>query len=140
MGLSKSKNLSTAKKTCDAWFSKYIRIRDANHNGLCKCVTCDTVKTWKEMDCGHFQSRRFMATRWHEQNAHAQCQSCNKYNAGEQYRHGIEIDLLYGKGTADYLEQLSRSMIKLNKVEVMELAQYYQQETTKLAKQKSLEL
>lgn len=81
-----------------------------------------------------------MASRWHEQNAHAQCQSCNKYNAGEQYRHGIEIDLLYGEGTADYLEQLSRSMIKLNKVDVMELAQYYQQETIKLAKQKSLEL
>ena len=140
MGLSKSKNLSTAKKTCDTWFSKYIRIRDANHNGLCKCVTCDTVKHWKEMDCGHFQSRRFMATRWQEQNAHAQCQSCNKYNAGEQYRHGIEIDLLYGEGTADYLEKLSRSIVKLNKVEVMELAQYYQQETIKLAKQKSLEL
>jgi hypothetical protein len=92
------------------------------------------------MDCGHFESRRFMATRWHEQNAHAQCQSCNKYNAGEQYRHGIEIDLLYGEGTADFLEKLSRSMVKLNKVEVMELAQYYQQETTKLAKQKLLEL
>ena len=140
MGLSKSKNLSTAKKTCDMWFSKYVRIRDANHNGLCKCVTCNTVKHWKEMECGNFKSRRFMAKRWNEQNAHAQCKSCNKYNAGEQYRHGIEIDLLYGEGTADYLEQLSRSMIKLNKIEIMELARYYQQETIKLAKQKSLEL
>jgi hypothetical protein len=140
MGLNRSKNLSSAKDTCDTWFSKYVRLRDANHNELCKCVTCNTIKHWKEMDCGHFQSRRFSATRYHEQNAHAQCQSCNKYNAGEQYRHGIEIDLLYGEGTADYLEQLSRSMIKLNKVEVMELAQYYKQEAEKIAKEKAIQL
>lgn len=140
MGLIRSKNLSSAKKTCDEWFSRYIRIRDANHNELCKCITCNTIKHWKEMDCGHFQSRRFSATRWHEQNAHAQCQNCNKYQAGEQYRHGLEINALYGEGTAEHLEQLARSIHKYNKVQIMELAQYFKQEAEELANQKAIQL
>lgn len=140
MGLNRSKNMTSAKKTCDAWFSKYIRIRDANHNGLCKCITCDTVKHWKEMDAGHFQSRRYMATRYEEKNCHAQCQRCNQYGAGEQYKHGLELDALYGPGTADFITKLSRSLQKMNKNELMELARYYQQETLQLAKEKSIEL
>lgn len=140
MGLLNSKNLSSAKKTCDEWFSRYVRIRDANNNGLCKCVTCDTVKHWREMDCGHFQSRRYTATRWHEQNAHSQCQGCNKYQAGEQYKHGKAINDLYGEGTAEFITQLSRSLHKMNKSEIMELARYYKQETETLANQKGIEI
>lgn len=140
MGLNRSKNMTSAKKTCDAWFSKYIRIRDANHNGLCKCITCDTVKHWKEMDAGHFQSRRYMATRYEEKNCHAQCQRCNQYGAGEQYLHGQAINLLYGKGTAENIVMKSNFIQKMTKKELMELARYYQQETLQLAKEKSIEL
>jgi len=140
MGLNKSKNLTAAKKTCDQWFSKYIRIRDANTNGLCKCITCDTVKPWQDMDCGHFQSRRFLSTRWDEYNASAQCQKCNQYGAGEQYLHGRAINAKFGEGTAEYITQLSRSLHKLNKKEVMELARYFKQETEQLAKDKGIEI
>lgn len=140
MGLNRSKNMTSAKKTCDQWFSKYIRIRDANHNGLCKCITCDTVKHWKEMDAGHFQSRRYMATRYEEKNCHAQCQRCNQYGAGEQYLHGQAINLLYGKGTAENIVMKSNFIQKMTKNELMELARYYQQETLQLAKEKSIEL
>jgi len=136
MGLIRSKNLSAAKATCDEWFSKYIRLRDANHNGLCRCITCSTVKHWSDMDCGHFQSRRFTATRWEEKNAHAQCQSCNNYGSGEQYRHGIEIDSLYGAGTAQELEEMARLLHKWNKDEVMAMARYYKQECEQLIKEK----
>ena len=90
------------------------------------------------MDAGHFQSRRYSATRYHEQNAHAQCQACNKYNAGEQYRHGQEIDLRYGAGSAEYLETLSRSLYKMNKVEVMEIAKEYKQRAEEIAEQKGI--
>ena len=140
MGLNKSKNLSAAKKTCDTWFSKFIRIRDASQYGTCQCVTCDNVKHYKEMDAGHFMSRRYMATRWDEQNVHAQCQRCNQYAAGEQYKHGKIINLRYGEGTSDYLMTKSRSLQKFTKKEVMELARYYQEETNKLAKLKNIEL
>ena len=140
MGLNKSKNLSSAKKTADGWFSKYVRLRDADVNGMCKCITCDTVKHWKEMDAGHFQSRRYMSTRYHAQNCHSQCQKCNQYGAGEQYKHGQEIDLLYGEGTADFLNSLSRSIYKTNKTEIMETAKEYKIQAEYIAEQKGIKI
>jgi len=140
MGLTRSKNLSSAKKTADEWFSKYVRLRDADSRGMCKCITCETVKHWKEMDCGHFQSRRYTATRWHSQNSHSQCQKCNKYQAGEQFRHGKEIDLMYGEGTAQFLETLSRTIYKMNKTEVMETAKEFKRQAEYIAKQKGLKI
>ena len=140
MGLKRSKNLSSAKTTADIYFSRYIRLRDADTNGLCKCITCETVKDWRDMDCGHFQSRRYSATRYHEQNAHAKCQKCNKYQAGEQYIHGKQIDLIYGAGTAEFVTKLSRSLYKLNKNEVMTIANDYKSKMLEMAKIKNLKL
>jgi hypothetical protein len=140
MGLYKSKNLSKAKKTADTWFSKYIRLRDSDYNGRCKCVTCGKVKDWQSMDAGHFQSRRYMSTRYDEHNCHAQCQECNHWNSGEQYKHGLVIDDLYGKGTADELERKARSLHKMSKVEVMELAREYKAMAEELAEAKGIEI
>lgn len=138
MGLTRSKNLSQAKATCDKWFSIYIRLRDSASNGLSKCVTCDTVKHWREMDCGHFQGRRFLGTRYHEHNASAQCQGCNQYGAGEQFKFGNAIDLKFGDGTALEMETLARSLHKKNKNEVMALAREYKDKAEELAKIKGL--
>lgn len=140
MGLNRSKNLSSAKSTADVYFSRYIRLRDSDSNGMCKCITCDTVKHWKDMDCGHFQSRRYTATRYHEQNANAQCQRCNKYQSGEQYLHGKEIDLKFGSGTAEFITKLARSIYKLNKNEVMSIAKEYKSKMIETAKQKGLKI
>jgi hypothetical protein len=138
MGLNKSKNITSAKRTADKWFSIYIRLRDSDSNGLSKCITCDTTKEWREMDCGHFMSRRFLSVRYDKRNANAQCQSCNQFGAGEQYRHGKAIDLKFGKGTADELNKLSRKITKLSKVEIMEVAQEYKQMAEEIAEIKGL--
>src|SRR6056297_3039774 len=101
MGLTRSKNLSAAKRTCDKWFSLYIRLRDANDIGKASCVTCGKIDDWRAFDTGHFVSRRKLITRYDEQNAHSQCVACNQWGGGKQYQHGKEIDLLYGEGSAD---------------------------------------
>ena len=92
------------------------------------------------MDAGHFQSRRFLATRWNEYNASAQCQKCNQYGAGEQYKHGKEIDALYGEGTAEYLSTLTRSLYKTNKTEIMETAKEYKLQAEYIAEKKGIKL
>jgi hypothetical protein len=81
-----------------------------------------------------------MSTRYEEKNAHAQCQKCNNYNSGEQYRHGIEIDFMYGEGSALELEKQSRNVRKYIKQELMELAQYYKQEAEAIAKEKVIQI
>jgi hypothetical protein len=91
----------------DHWFSEYIRRRDANASGYARCCTCGAVGYWSDMDCGHFISRDRKAVRWMEQNAHAQCQSCNRFHSGRQYEHGQHIDRIYGPGTARHILDLS---------------------------------
>ena len=70
----------------DTVFSEYIRLRDSNKEGICKCITCGEYKHWREMDAGHFISREHMATRWEEENAHAQCPSCNRFKSGSKIK------------------------------------------------------
>jgi hypothetical protein len=95
--------------TLDRWFSKYIRLRDADKNGVCRCITCRTPHYWKDMHAGHFVLRDRKPTRWDERNVHAQCPHCNSFRSGEQDEHGRAIDRLYGAGTAAYLQAIGRA-------------------------------
>lgn len=140
MGLNRSKNLKTAKATADQWFSKYVRLRDSDPLGVCTCITCGTKKHWKEMDAGHFISRRYNATRYESKNCHAQCQKCNKYNSGEQYKHALAIDHMYGEGTAGYLLDMSKEIKQLKKNDYMIIALHYANEAKLISKQKGIQL
>ena len=91
------------KKKLDAIFSKYIRLKQADHRGYVTCVTCGKDDHYKNMQCGHFVSRGKLATRYDETNCNVQCVGCNMFKAGEQYKHGRYIDLVHGQGTADKL-------------------------------------
>ena len=77
-------------KKLDSLFSKYIRRKDAI-NDIAKCVTCGVERHWKELQCGHFQSRRHYSTRWHENNTRPQCVKCNMFSQGEQYIFGKKL-------------------------------------------------
>lgn len=62
----------------DKIFSLYIRLRDSKLYGYkyFKCISCGKVKPFEQQDCGHFFSRRHMATRFHEDNCHGECRYC----------------------------------------------------------------
>ena len=92
----------------DKIFSEYIRLRDANPQGVCFCVTCGRVFHWQSGDAGHYVQRDRLATRYDEKNVHAQCKYCNRFRSGEQSIHGMEIDKKYGEGTAAKLITISK--------------------------------
>lgn len=108
----------------DTIFSQYIRKRLAK-NAQVECVTCGVKKHWKEVDAGHFVSRRHYATRWNQQNVHVQCKSCNGFHAGQNYLMGKYIDRTYGAGTADELIMMSRKIKKFSDEDLEELISYY---------------
>lgn len=103
-----SKSRKHAKEKADKYFSEYIRRRAADYRGLARCVTCGCWRHWKKMDAGHFISRDREATRYDTRNAHAQCQSCNRFRSGRQFEHGKKIDEMYGEGTAEELNVKSK--------------------------------
>lgn len=121
----------------DKWFSRYIRLRDAwESNGVLvnKCATFYKLKVLpcKELECGHYMSRRHMSTRYSEMNAMPQCTYENRYKSGNPVAMARAIDKKFGKGTAERIEILSRQPAK---IDTKLMATYYRELVNNLLKQ-----
>tara|TARA_B100001094_G_scaffold162653_1_gene157393 strand:- start:2709 stop:3101 length:393 start_codon:yes stop_codon:yes gene_type:complete len=123
------KSVSKLKKEIDKYFSLYIRLRYASKDGMVKCFTCNKTSHYKKgMQAGHFQSRRFLPTRWNEDNVQVQCVKCNMFSQGEQYKFSLNL----GEDKSKELEALARSTVKYMRHEYEELLERYKQEVKKL--------
>jgi hypothetical protein len=87
---------------------------------MVKCFTCDRLEYWRKIQNGHFQSRRFMSTRFHVGNCAPQCYACNVGMSGMQYEYGKRLDARYGKGMADEIVSLSKVITKFTADELLE--------------------
>lgn len=96
------------KKLDKAW-SVFIRLSNANEDGVCFCITCGKAHHWKAIDCGHFVDRDHLPTRWHKVNCKPQCIECNRFKTGKRYQFGMALNKAYGVGTAEYLIELGDS-------------------------------
>jgi hypothetical protein len=134
------KTISKLKKELDNIFSLFIRLRGANEFGLVQCFTCGTVKHYKKgMQNGHFQSRRFMSTRFDEENCQIQCVKCNMFEQGQQYQFGLQLDAKYGEGTADELIFLAHKTVKFTRSDYDDKLSYYKSAVQNLKKEKGIE-
>ena len=126
--------MSKAKlvKKLDAIFSKYIRWYYADANGYVECYTCGVTKPVKEMQAGHFQSRRHYATRWHTNNCRVQCQKCNIWEQGQQFIFGNKLKAEIGDVKFNELIQLSNSTAKYTQQDYEDMIAYYKKELNKL--------
>jgi hypothetical protein len=123
---------SSIVKELDKWFSLYIRLRDSDHAGFCKCVTCGKVAHYKSQQCGHFQSRRHYATRWDEENCQVQSYGCNVGNQGEQFKFAKWLNDNYGEGKAEELEQKARQTVKFSDQDLLDKIKYYKEKVYEL--------
>ena len=101
MGIKVKKELTVSKAKAQTWkvFSEYIRRRYANDQGMVPCITCGTVKHWKELQAGHFIPGRHNGVLFDVRNCHQQCYQCNvplksnpiKYREVMENRYGQEV-------------------------------------------------
>mgnify|MGYP003633483320 CR=1 FL=1 len=134
------KSISKLKKELDKWFSLFIRLRDATNEGMVQCFTCGKVAHYKDgMQCGHFQSRKHLSTRWENKNCQVQCAGCNVFRYGEQYKFSLNLDAKYGSGTSEDLEILSKQICKISRAEYDDFIFYYKSIVENLKKEKGLE-
>ena len=127
------------KAKLDTQFSLFVRLRDSMNNGFCRCISCGKVYHWKKLQCGHYMSRRYMATRFDEDNCHAQCVACNIFNQGniQGYRRGLLIKI--GENRINLIEYKALNTIcKYSEFEFKELIKYYKLRTEQLRKEKGL--
>ena len=112
-------------KKLDKIFSIYIRIRKTDDSGYGNCYTCNANHHWKGVDAGHFMSRACMNTRWDPKNVQFQCKRCNGFRSGEQFLFSKELDLEYGNGTAETLQEESRITAKFSILQLRDMYSNY---------------
>lgn len=94
------------EKTLWKWFSLFIRLRDCPDNslGFAICKTCGKRQHYKEMDAGHYISRRWKPTKYREDNVYAQCVHCNRDLSGNLDRYAEVL----GAEKVEELREVSR--------------------------------
>lgn len=120
----------------DNIFSEYIRLRDADENGIVECITCSDKHHWTKVDCGHYVLRGNYSTRWSLHNGNGQCRLCNSTHDGRQEDHGAAIDIKYGHGTADKLQKLGRERVHFSEHELESMYQELKKEVKALKEEK----
>jgi 5-methylcytosine-specific restriction endonuclease McrA len=123
----KKPSRKTIVTNLDKVFSEYIRRRYAK-NGIAECVTCGKKDHWKNLQAGHFMSRKHYATRWDEDNVEVQCMACNVYRYGEQYLFAKHL----GEKKADELLAKSRTMVKIKDWELQDMIEIYKKKLLEL--------
>lgn len=137
MARKKKRTISAAKKRVDKWFSKYIRLRDADSKGYVKCVTCWKPMYWKTAQNGHYIPRaRGNAALFMEDNCHPQCNRCNGFLEGNSHEYRKYINSRYGDGYADKIAQKCNQVKRWTMAELDELEEHYKLQVKRLMKQK----
>ena len=132
------------KAKLDKEFSLFIRLRDAMPNGYFRCISCGQIKPFEQADCGHYFSRTHLATRFDENNCHAECRHCNRFKADhlEGYRENLIAKI--GQQKFDLLKWKIKDSkdnpqnYKKSDFDYEQLIKYYKALNKKLRKEKGL--
>ena len=104
----------------DHVFSRYLRLKYSDSNGIVECYTCGKKHKWEEIQCGHFMGRSNLGTRWMEQNCRPQCEPCNCYKDGnlEVFENKLNEE---NNSIVEYLRECARQVVKPTKDELKQL-------------------
>lgn len=89
---------------------RVVRIKAANDDGYCQCVSCGTKKHYKEMHGGHFIPRTCTELKLMEENIHPQCPGCNTFNQEKaKVTYTLFMVDTYGREFVDELDRIKKS-------------------------------
>ena len=125
-------------KKLDRVFSEYIRLRDTMPNGMFRCISCGKIKPYSQADCGHYHSRTHMSTRFDEENANAECRSCNRFCADHLVGYRKNLIAKIGEHRYNVLEWRAHQTKKWSDFELKELIKHYQAKIKDLKGEKGL--
>ena len=124
----------------DRYFSLFIRLRDADENGIGTCCTCGLKKDVKYMDNSHFIGRQHQATRFDEMNCHTACKKCNGFEEGRKDVYEKFLIEKYGSDRVNLLKLRGQSTCKRTQLDLDYIAVYFKQKATELSREKNIKL
>ena len=126
------------KAKLDKEFSLFIRLRDCMPNGSFRCISCGQIKPLTQADCGHYFSRTHLATRFDENNCHAECRHCNRFKADHLEDYRVNLIAKIGQQKFDLLKVKAAGTSKMSDFEYEQLIKYYKALSKKLRKEKGI--
>ena len=124
------------KKKVWAVFSIYIRLRDClkttGSPDYGKCITCNNVYSFSNLQAGHFIPGRHPAYLFCEKGVNAQCARCNKWLEGNTLEYRRKIIEMYGEGADEVLEQQAKQTKKFTIEELQGLLREYREKIKEL--------
>lgn len=125
-----------AVKKMDLVFSKFIRLRDTP-DGYGKCCSCGKMTLYGNLDAGHFINRRKMSVRWREDNVHAQCRSCNRFQEGNAAGYALFMFEKYSKQHIEFLQALSEESAQFTITEIDLMIKDYRAKIRQMYKERA---
>lgn len=103
---------------------KYVRLKAADENGYCTCVTCGKVDSWKSLQGGHFIKRKHIATKLMEENIHPQCGYCNGHLGGNDIKYTLYMEDMYGR---EFVEELESKRYEVTRYSIVEAREWLEE-------------
>ena len=131
----KKKTYGQLKKLLDKTFSEYVRKKFSNKDGTVNCYTCGKkYESYKKVQCGHFVSRQYLATRWSEDNCRPQDWGCNGFGRGQtlDFEEHLQRDL--GKKKVAELKKSRHKVIKLYPIDLEKMIEKFKNKLKTLEK------
>ncbi len=133
MAKKKNKTLSKIKAEAYSALQQLVRLKAADSNGLCTCVTCGVVLQWNRgMQGGHFIPKK-LSSKWAlvEENVHPQCRGCNGY--GMRYgdaaqRYTVYMLDMYGREAVDKMLATRHEAVKFKREDLENMIEEYKQQ------------
>lgn len=124
----------------DRVFALYIRLRDVLPSGYVRCISCGQIKSFDDVDCGHFHSRRHMSTRFDEDNCHAECKYDNRFSSDHLIGYQRNLIAKIGQQKFDLLNIKAHSTCHFMDFELEEMIKHYTEEVKKLSTLKGIKV
>lgn len=131
---------ATLIRKLDKVFSLYIRLRDIMPSGFARCISCGHIKRFEDVDCGHFHSRKHMATRFDEDNANAECKFCNRFSADHLIGYQRNLIQKIGRSRFDLLNIKAHSAMHYMDSELEDKIKHYTAEVRRLSIDKGIKV
>ena len=133
------KSLPTLLQEAQVAFNEFIRKRDAGGASHFKCISCGEIKPIEYMDAGHYYSVKVApGLRFDEDNAHSQCNFCNRFLYGNLKKYAINLVKKIGPQRFSELIQrkaeYQRNGHKWSRSEVEDIRDYYREKVRELEK------
>lgn len=129
----KKEGLSELIKVADDIFSKWVRLSNADKDGLVTCYTCDAVLRWQDSQCGHYVKRGNLFLRFDPRNCRVQDRQCNEYKDGNYAEYTKRLEAEH-PGITDILQEEAALVYKPTRHEIQGIITEYNNKVKQLLK------